>query len=436
MCTIINRKNVCLLLMAVLFVFSLSVKGSCGSESDDSNVWSYNNNDKENTLEISYKFNGTATQYAVIDLDDSYFRMVYNSNSTWGTSVILLPSFWTKSICDDNDDRDSLCQGAPIEISTVQIDGDDLVISIKGTIGGLSAQGQLQFLPPQYNSFSATVNMTISGDVDLDTSHTGEMFKPVTLSSMHVSSDKWDTQLAFAGSNTFTIPQKEWIMQPQDSVTKRRFGLVGGTSANLKTNAPTVEIVFAQPLQIAGWVTASDNTDDDNIGFWAASNQLLNSWQYTVTVKPHYSVPIYRFYNANNTDHFYTISEEEATTVPQPYEYEGIGYYACNTIGQNVLPLYRFHNPNTGEHFFTISREEKNTVPQPPYEYEGTGYYVYNNATENAYPVYRFYNPDSQLHFFTMSETEKNTISAPYIYEGIAFYTFKEEGMDCYRKIE
>ncbi|MCI4627022.1 MAG: hypothetical protein L3V56_13835, partial [Candidatus Magnetoovum sp. WYHC-5] len=332
--TVMAKKGICFLLMVALFVFSLSVEDSCGSESDDSNVWSYNNKDKDNTLEIYYKFNGTTPQYAVIDLDDSYFRMVYNTNSGansgWGTSVILFPSFWTKGICDDNDDDDNLCQGTPIEINTITIDGDELVISITGEIGGLSAQGQIRLLPPHYNSFSVIVNMTINGDADLDTSKIGEIFKPVKLSSMHISAANWDAQLAFAGSNTFEIPQTEWLIQPQEYIVAERFGLIGGTST-WKTNAPTIEITLNQPLQIAGWVTGSANANDDNVGLWASSNQILSSWQYTITVKPHYSVPKPNFVgdlNSDGTDDIFGIDG-----VKQPW-------YTTNFTDWSSIPGY------------------------------------------------------------------------------------------------
>jgi len=36
----------------------------------------------------------------------------------------------------------------------------------------------------------------------------------------------------------------------------------------------------------SGWVTPSNDPNDDNVGFWAASNQIIRSWQYTVIAKP------------------------------------------------------------------------------------------------------------------------------------------------------
>ena len=47
--------------------------------------------------------------------------------------------------------------------------------------------------------------------------------------------------------------------------------------------APTVEILFPDPVQIAGYRTQSCDHDDDNLAFWAGSDTVLSSWHYTIT---------------------------------------------------------------------------------------------------------------------------------------------------------
>jgi hypothetical protein len=39
-------------------------------------------------------------------------------------------------------------------------------------------------------------------------------------------------------------------------------------------------------IVITGWVTASVDPNDDNAGFWCASEGFLASWSYTVTARP------------------------------------------------------------------------------------------------------------------------------------------------------
>ena len=195
--------------------------------------------------------------------------MNYGPGSGWGTSVVLLPSFW---------EGDLLYQGAPIN-ATWETIGEDLVLSINGTISSLSVQIQLRLLPPEQDSISAEVAVNVRGDVVLD-ERPAEAFKLVMLSSMHISSDKWDTQEAYVDSQAFPLPESKWIVETP--IMGNKFGLTGGTS-DWKINAPTIEVVMDDDRTITGWVSSSNDPNDDNVGFWAASDQMVHSWQYAIT---------------------------------------------------------------------------------------------------------------------------------------------------------
>jgi hypothetical protein len=125
---------------------------------------------------------------------------------------------------------------------------------------------------------SATISINVDGNLELD-NRPGEAFKPVMLSSMHISANMWDTKLAYVDSQSFEVPEEGWIIQPPTE--GRVFGLQGGTS-DWKTNAPTIEVTLDEPMQITGWVTPSSDPNDDNVGFWAASDQIIQSWRYKV----------------------------------------------------------------------------------------------------------------------------------------------------------
>jgi exo-beta-1,3-glucanase (GH17 family) len=227
---------------------------------------------KGGIVEVAYNRGTTEfLQYAALHVKDSYFRMNYGSGSGWGTSVILLSSFW---------ERDSLHQGAPIT-AICKHEGADLLLSIAGSISSLRVRGTVRLSLPQQNMFSARVTMTASGNLKLD-SRPGEAFKPVMLSSMHISSEQWDASSAYVGAQTFQIPDSDWIVQPP--ITNSVFGLNGGNS-QWKTNAPTIEIQLDKSRPITGWVTPSQNPNDDNVGLWAASDSVMHSWQYTLVAK-------------------------------------------------------------------------------------------------------------------------------------------------------
>jgi hypothetical protein len=223
-------------------------------------------------LEIAYGSGTNYLQYAALHLESSYFRMNYGSGSGWGTSVVLLPSFWSGG---------SYYQGCPIT-TTLTNQGVNQIISFTGTISSLNVQGQISLSPPAPNLFSAEVIINVTGSVVLD-NRPGEAFKPLMLSSMHISEDSWDTQSAFVNTQIYSIPGNSWIIQPPAS--NSIFGLNGGTSS-WKANAPTVKITLDQARQITGWVTSSTDPNDDNVGFWAASDQVLQTWQYTIQVTP------------------------------------------------------------------------------------------------------------------------------------------------------
>jgi predicted extracellular nuclease len=223
-------------------------------------------------LQISYGLANEFPQYAVLHLNDSYFRMNYGPPSGWGTSIVLLPAFWSGGV---------YYQGAPITAYQFWVNGDNLELTLQGTLQTLVVDLTVTLEPPKTNALAAHVQARLFGDVPLD-NRPGEAFKPVFLSSMHFSGTQWDTPAAFAGCDTYAIPTSGWLISPTQNVQAKEFGFFGGSSA-WKTNAPAVRIEFGDPVQLAGWVTASSDPNDDNLGLWAASSTVLNSWSYTVT---------------------------------------------------------------------------------------------------------------------------------------------------------
>lgn len=239
------------------------------------NTWSVSPDSTGTILQIGYGSGTNFPQYAALYLTTGYFRMVYSTVSEWGTSIVLLPALWSKASCPTD-----YCQGAPIT-ATWKAVGSNLVFSIQGTIATLQVSDTVTLTPPANNRFVAHISTTVAGSVVLD-NRPGEAFKPVTLSSMHISSTEWDTQAAFIANQTYPIPASGWILQPP--IVANDFGLQGGTSS-FKTNAPTVEITLSKARQVTGWVTSSTQTSDDNVGFWCATTKVLPSWSYSITAE-------------------------------------------------------------------------------------------------------------------------------------------------------
>jgi len=224
-----------------------------------------------NIVEAGYGCGSNFPQYAALHTDSSYLRLNYGPGSGWGTSIILLPSFW---------DAGNYYQGAPITVAW-RSEGVDLVILFTGLISGLQARGQIRLAPPVPNLMSGIVMIQVDGKANLDR-RPGEAFKPVALSSMHTSVDCWDAASAQVDSQSFRIPAGGWIVHPP--AIGRVFALRAGSSS-WKTKAPTLEIVLSENRGIAGWKADSSNPDDDNLSIWAAADHVIPFFQYTVTAK-------------------------------------------------------------------------------------------------------------------------------------------------------
>ncbi len=224
-------------------------------------------------LRIFYEADGISPQYAVLHLNDSYFRMNSGLDLGWGTSLVLMPAFWSGGV---------YYHGTPVS-ATHQVSAASLELDISGSIHGLQASIRVVLFPPERDRLIAHVYATTSGSVTID-NRPGEAFKPLLLSSMHISDTQWDTEAAIVNGTTVAIPEQGWLIPPDPPISTSTFGLSGGTS-DWKTNAPTIQIEMSFPIQIAGWVTESVDPNDDNVGLWAASDQVMNAWDYTVTAE-------------------------------------------------------------------------------------------------------------------------------------------------------
>ncbi len=172
---------------------------------------------------------------------------------------------------------DTHYQGGQVDVEP-SVEGVDLILNLEGNVGELSVRCRLRIEPPEESSTLAHVRVDVQGEVDLD-ERPREAFKPVMLSSMHISSEVWDAQVAYVGNRPHGIPERGWIVDPVK--TGQRFGLRGGTS-DWKENATSVVVELDRPLAITGWVTFSEDPNDDNVALWAASEELIRSWEYTI----------------------------------------------------------------------------------------------------------------------------------------------------------
>jgi len=136
------------------------------------------------------------------------------------------------------------------------------------------------------------------------------------------------------------------------------------------------------------------------------------------------NVNVYRVYNPNTGEHFYTTSAEEADTLDKiGWDLEAIGWVAPST-GKEV---YRLYNENAGEHHYTTSEKEKNALVAAGWKDEGVAFY---SASKEYTRIYREYNKNAVAfnHNYTASKAENDQlVEYGWKYEGVAFYALSSD---------
>jgi hypothetical protein len=128
---------------------------------------------------------------------------------------------------------------------------------------------------------------------------------------------------------------------------------------------------------------------------------------------------MYRLYNPNSGEHFYTgNSGERLNLIILGWKDEGIGWIAPDSGD----PVFRMYNANGGEHHYTTSEEERDTLVSLGWNFEGVGWYSDVNHTV---PLYRQYNPNAFAcnHNYTTSKEENDWLATiGWNAEGISWY--------------
>ncbi|WP_159721872.1 InlB B-repeat-containing protein [Enterococcus sp. CSURQ0835] len=139
--------------------------------------------------------------------------------------------------------------------------------------------------------------------------------------------------------------------------------------------------------------------------------------------------PLYRLYNPNSGEHFYTKSAKERDwLISLSWKDEGTAWITP----KKGTPVYRVYNPNSGEHFYTKDAAERDDVVKAGWRDEGIGFY--SDETNKAVPIYRVFNPNAKntsSHLFTKSQAEVNGLTTKgWLDENIAFYGVEPAGAE------
>lgn len=131
---------------------------------------------------------------------------------------------------------------------------------------------------------------------------------------------------------------------------------------------------------------------------------------------------LYRIYNPNSGEHFYTADKDERTELcgakRHGWSYEGVAWVSPN----GGDPVYRLYNPNAGDHHYTMSESERDALVAAGWSYEKVGWYSDPGQTA---PLYRDYNPNQFAwnHNYTADEAEHSyLVSLGWNDEGVGWY--------------
>ena len=132
---------------------------------------------------------------------------------------------------------------------------------------------------------------------------------------------------------------------------------------------------------------------------------------------------MYRLYNPNSGEHFYTSSKDELRQVCEAgWRYEGVGWVAPESGAE----VYRLYNPNGGDHHYTTSIGERDGLVGLGWRYEGVGW---RSEADTGLAVLRQYNPNARSgsHNFTVSADEAaQVVKAGWNDEGRAWFASQQ----------
>jgi Repeat of unknown function (DUF5648) len=137
------------------------------------------------------------------------------------------------------------------------------------------------------------------------------------------------------------------------------------------------------------------------------------------------------------SDHFYTTDEFERDRALAGGSYR-LEIIACSVYPAvagpaGTVPLFRLYNHDSGDHFYTTDANERDrAIARSGYRSEGVACAVFaaGNARPGLTALYRLWNGDESDHFYTVDPAENNRAQSGggYRYEGIACFVFPPTG--------
>ena len=143
-----------------------------------------------------------------------------------------------------------------------------------------------------------------------------------------------------------------------------------------------------------------------------------------LTLKVNRPKPIH-YYNQSNGggDYFYTRNYSTLGNGSSAgLTYLGIAFNAYTQSTTGSIPIYRYFNAQYVDHFYTRTPFNRNATYG--YTSEGIEFHAFSTQMPGTVPVYRYYSSSLINHFYTTNFSLYGTGGSGYTYEGIEFYAF------------
>ena len=132
---------------------------------------------------------------------------------------------------------------------------------------------------------------------------------------------------------------------------------------------------------------------------------------------------LYRYWNADIGDHFYTTNWGELGAGRAGWKYEGVQCYIYPVPTTGTTPLFRYWNRGIGDHFYTTNWGELG-AGRSGWILEGIQGYVYATRQSGTVPLHRYWNSRIGDHFYTTNWSELGGGRSGWRYEGVQCYVY------------
>jgi len=171
------------------------------------------------------------------------------------------------------------------------------------------------------------------------------------------------------------------------------------------------KLVLGENVMLHRWVYATSCPGESDIDYLVRkANEYLNggSEEQVISINNR-GGKMYRLKNPSPKGfHHFTMSAEERDGLKaQGWVDEGVAFEVSRG---NVYPVWRVYNENNGDHYFTPNEGEARSIETAGWKVESVPFFA-KDAGEGT-PVYSMYNPYSGEHFMTANAKERDDLVA------------------------